>query len=383
MALLLAGLSGCAQPAPKPPEAAPSPIAAAATQIVVSADPRASAAGLEMLHQGGTAIDAAIAVQAVLGLVEPQASGFLGGSVLLVWDPAHADITVYDGQPIAPADSTRAVALGRSGKLLDPREVAFSGRAVGVPGTLPALWAAHLAAGKLPWASLFAPAIALAEQGTAMSQPLHALVAEPDAKASLGDAAGLYFDPNGMPLLQGALYRNAAYAEVLKRVARLGPDGLYAEGGMAAILDSLHRGPHPSPITEADLRSYRPHIATALCTPWQGRRICTAPPPAMGGVVMLQILGMVGTGDPTDPAFVHRFLEASRLAEADRRRYLADPAFVPVPLEALLSPSYLASRAATIAPDIPRPAPGRPIRARRNRPPPPWPSWMPAAGLWP
>jgi gamma-glutamyltranspeptidase/glutathione hydrolase len=352
-------LSACAPVAPAPEAtAAPSGDRAA----IVTADPRATDAGLAMLRRGGTAIDAAIAAQAVLGLVEPQASGFLGGSLLVTKAPDSPEVTVYDGMPTAPAQAPPSVSVSRSGQLLDPREVAFSPRAVGVPGTLPVLEAAHTAFGRLPWADLFAPALALAEQGTPVSRTLHDLLAQPGATALLGDVAKPYEAADGTVLPVGAVYRNPAYAEVLRRVARLGARGLYADGGLAAVLHALDQPPHPSLITAADLLGYRPRVGPALCAPFDRLRLCTAPPPSLGGVVMLQILAMAGTGDLTEPGYLHRFLEASRLAEADRRRYLADPAFFDVPLPGLLDPGYLATRAAGIPADhsIDHPMPGTP-----------------------
>lgn len=367
-------LGGCTLPAP-PAATAPAPAAgltSGATSIVVSANPQATEAGLAMLRAGGTAIDAAIAVQAVLGLVEPQASGLLGGSVTLIWNPATGTIDSYDGMATAPAAATRAVALGRSGKMLDPRELAFSARAVGVPGVLPALWAAHQAQGRLAWAQLFEPAIRLATDGAAMPAQLHDLLADPSYAAALGALRAPYLAADGAVIATGQSFRNPAYAGALARVARLGPDGLYAEGGAAKLLDTLGVGQHESLITEADLRAAQPRIGHALCAAWQAMQVCTAPAPAMGGIVMLQILGTVAPGDPADPAFVHRFLEASRLAEADRRRFLADPAFMPVPVAGLLDPAYLTGRAALIAAEtsIARPRPGEPAEQTAYAPDP-------------
>ncbi len=352
-------LAACApMPAPVSAEA---PVAAP-RQAIVTADPRATEAGLEMLRRGGSAIDAAIAAEAVLGLVEPQASGFLGGTVLVTASPDSKDVTVYDGMPMAPSEAPPSVSVTRGGKLLDPREVAFSPRAVGVPGTLPALQAAHNAFGRLPWADLFAPAITLADQGTAMSRSLHDLLAQPGAAALLGKLADRYLAKDGTVLAAGQNYRNAEYAVVLRRVARLGAEGLYAEGGMEQMLQALGKTPHRSLITAADLHGYQPRVGPAICAPFRDLRLCTAPPPALGGVVMLQILGMAGPGDLTQAAYLHRFLEASRLAEADRRRYLADPGFVDVPVAGLLDPGYLSRRAAEIPADrsLGRPQPGEP-----------------------
>ncbi len=353
--ICLALLGGCAQQGGVV-ETAPAVIDHGAVEIVVSASPQASAAGLEILREGGSAIDAAIAMQAVLGLVEPQSSGLLGGSVTLIWNPKTGAIDSFDGMATAPAAATRAVALGRSGTLLDPQKMAYSARAVGVPGVLPALWAAHLAQGKLPWERLFARAIALAENGAPMPGQLHDLLLDP----ALGAIRVPYLAADGSVIATGAEFRNPAYGTVLRRVARSGPDGLYAEGGMKAALDALGRTTRRSLITAADLRGATARVDHALCAPWQGLRVCTAPLPAMGGMVMLQILGMVPPGTVSDAPFVHRFLEASRLAEADRRRYMADPEFMSVPGQGLLDPAYLADRATLIEPDssLSRPRPG-------------------------
>lgn len=353
-------LGGCAMTAPV---AAPGPdavIEQGASRMVVSANPLATMAGLDVLRAGGTAVDAAVAVQAVLGLVEPQASGLLGGIVILVADPSGGAVQSFDGMATAPAAATKSVSLGRTGTLLNPAELAFSPRAVGVPGVLPALWAAHQAGGRLPWGKLFARAIDLAQNGAPMPAQLHAALTAPGADTGLAGVRKPYLDATGQVIAVGASFRNPAYATVLRRVARLGPEGLYADGGMAAALVALNQGRHASLIVAADLAGASPRIGAALCAPWQGMRLCTAQPPTMGGVVMLQILGTVPPGDPADPAWVHRVLEASRLAEADRRRYMADPAFVDVPTTALLDPTYLAERASLIMPGvtIARPLPG-------------------------
>ncbi len=345
---LVALLAGCAV---KPPPQIGASSAPTSRTMVVSAHRAATEAGVEMLRRGGTAVDAAIAAQAVLAVVEPQASGLLGSSSLLIWDPTTSAMTSIDGMATAPAAATRAVALASDGTLLDPRDVAFSARAVGIPGTLPALAAAHKQAGKLSWAELFAPAIAAAANGSKLPPQLHALLAEPGALVAMGEVATPYLDENGALLAEGAIFRNPALASVLRRIARLGPDGLWAEGGREALLDALSRGRYPSPMTAQDLVTTRPRIGRPICVPYADTIVCTAPPPAMGALVLLQILGMAGQTDPDSTSSLHRFLEASRLAQADRRRYLADPAFLSVPLRGLLQPSYLAARAATIQPN--------------------------------
>jgi gamma-glutamyltranspeptidase/glutathione hydrolase len=321
-----------------------------ATRMVVSANPLASEAGLDILRAGGSAVDAAIAVQAVLGLLEPQASGLMGGSVTLIYDPATSSIESFDGMATAPLAATVSLNVGRTGTLFDPRTTAFTPRAVGIPGVLPALWQAQRAHGKLPWARLFQRAERLASEGAPMPKQLHDLLVEPGADTALAAIRKPYLAADGTVIPTGELFRNPAYAAVLRRVAQLGPEGIWAEGGMRATLAALAQAPRASWITEPELRAASPRVGPALCAPWQGMQICTAPAPAIGGIVMLQILGTTPSGDPDDPAFAHRFLEASRLAEADRRRYLADPAFVEVPVAGLLDPAYLAQRAALIQP---------------------------------
>lgn len=331
-----------------------------ASRMVVSAHPLATEAGLDILRAGGSAVDAAIGVQAVLGLLEPQASGLMGGSVTLVYDPKTSEIKSFDGMATAPAAATVSLNVGRTGTLFDPRTTAFTPRAVGIPGVLPSLWEAQRAHGKLPWARLFARAERLAAEGAPMPVQLHALLMEPGADTTLAAIRKPYLAPDGSVIPAGETFRNPAYAAVMRRVAQLGPEGIWAEGGMRATLDALAQAPRASWITEAELRAAAPRVGPALCAPWQGLRICTAPAPAIGGIVMLQILGTTPPGDADDPVFAHRFLEASRLAEADRRRYLADPAFVEVPTAGLLDPAYLAERAGLIQPNssITRPRAG-------------------------
>jgi gamma-glutamyltranspeptidase/glutathione hydrolase len=362
--MLTAALGGCALNDPS--FDANAVVDHGASRMAVSANPVATAAGLEILRAGGSAVDAAIAMQAVLGLVEPQASGLLGGGVMLVWTPSKPVVQSFDGMATAPQSATQSLSLGRSGNLIDPRETAFSPRSVGVPGVLPAAWAAHRTYGKLPWGRLFARAASLAEDGVAMSKQLHDLLVEAGAAQAVGALRTPYLAANGDVVPVGGMFRNAAYAAVLRRVAQLGPEGIWAEGGARAALDTLGKPPRASWITEADLRSATPRVGDALCAPWQGMRICTAPAPSIGGFVMLQILAMAPPGDAADPSHVHTALEASRLAEADRRRYLADPAFVDVPTGRLLDPAYLTARAALIEPatTMTRPRPGDLVEAR-------------------
>ncbi len=353
--LLLAALGGCVPPAPSTPAADNS--TAGLAEIAVTANPLASQAALAVLKQGGTAVDAAVAAQAVLGLVEPQASGPGGGSVLLVWDAAAAKLSVFDGTPRAGHNAAAGLNADPSGRPLDPGEVMYGGGAVGVPGTLPALWGAHRAAGKLPWAALFAPAIKLADDGFPMPRALHTLLSAPAAASSYASVLALY---GGVVPPVGASVRNPAYAATLRRVAQRGADGLFAGDGLREMLAALNRGPQSSLLTEADLRGYTVTQPAPVCVQWRDWKLCTAPPPSFGGLLALQILAMAGPGDLSDAGYAHRFLDAGRLAQADRRRFAGDPDRVPVPVAQLLDPAYLAARAALIAPDraLQHPKPG-------------------------
>ncbi len=344
--LALLVIAGCVAPQPIR-QSAPAP----SNQLVVTANPQAAAAAQEILRQGGSAVDAAIAAEAVLGLVEPQASGLLGGTDLLVWSPVTGKVENIDGMATAPASATLSLALDSDGTMLDPRNLAFSPRAVGVPGVLPALFAAHKSYGKLPWAKLFEPAIQLASNGTAMPHQLYRLLTAPGAEQALSELRASYLNSRGEVIPEGNRFSNPAYAAILRRVAAGGPDGLFAEGGMTAILRELQRGAYASGITAEDLRNATPRVGPAICEPWQAYRICTAPPPAAGSFVMLQVLAMIEPGRRDSGVFVHRFLEASRLAQADRRRYLADPAYLDVPERELLDRGYLEQRAGLIMPN--------------------------------
>ncbi len=358
--LLLAVACGCTPPGSKPPAAG---LATPAREIVITDDKLASAAGLEILRRGGTAVDAAIAAEAVLGLVEPNASGPGGGSVLLLWQAQAGGLSVIDGTPRAGSRAPEGLNADASGQPLDPASVAYGGGAVGVPGTLPALWAAHQAQGKLPWADLFQPAIRLAQDGFPMPRGLHALLSGPGAPGFAAIAA-LYGPTLPRP---GETARNPAYAGTLRRVAALGPAGLWAGGGMAEAMAALGQGARPSHLSAADLQGYRATRSEALCMVWLDWRLCTAPPPVYGGVLALQLVAMAGPGDLAEAGYAHRFADAGRLAQADRRRYAADPDFVPVPAAALLDPGYLAARAALIQPQraLVRPPAGVPGQQAR------------------
>jgi gamma-glutamyltranspeptidase/glutathione hydrolase len=370
LGLLLLLLGTCA--APPESDARPSASKSGLSELVIAADPRASEAGLAMLRRGGTPIDAAVAAQAVLGLVEPQASGFGGGSVLLSWRAADGKLTIIDGTPRAGHDAAHGLNEDARGRSLDPAAGLFGGGAVGVPGTLPALWRAHQAGGKLPWADLFGPAIKLAERGFALSRGLHDLLAAKGASSLYGDAAAPYLLAGGAVPAVGTILHAPAYAATLHRVAALGPAGLYDGAAMAATLAALRHGARPSRLTDSDLTGYAATQPDPLCMAWHDWNICTAPPPSFGGLVALQMIGIAGAGDSAAPGYAHRFLDAGRLAEVDRRRFAADPDFFKVPSRSLLDPAYLAARAALIprGEALMHPKPGEQIAADAAAPDP-------------
>ena len=324
--------------------------------MIVAANPLAADAGLAMLRAGGSAVDAAIAAELVLNLVEPQSSGIGGGAFMLHWDNAARAVTSYDGRETAPAGATPELFLSADGKPLRFPEAVASGRAVGVPGLLRMFDLAHKAHGRLPWAKLFEPAIVLAEQGFPMSRRLRLLV---DAYPGLAEdpaARALYFDATGQPKLIGARIINRALAATLRRVAEAGADAFYTGEIAADIARTVQRAPHlPGTLSTADLAGYQAKERPAVCAPYRRWRVCGMGPPSSGGVTLLQILALLERFDlaahPVDSVeTVHLLAEAERLAFADRARYLADPDVVDVPTAELLDRRYLAQRSALIDP---------------------------------
>ena len=364
---LLALLGACANQIPLAQQAqksawAPRPVASVpARQAAVTAHPLATKAALTMLEQGGSPIDAAVAAQMVLGLVEPQSSGIGGGSLILHWDAASAKLTSYDGLAAAPARVTAALNIDVDGTVLKNDEVQRGGRTVGVPGTLAVLKQVHERYGKLPWAELFAPAIELAEVGFAMPAYLHTVLSSATAAKDHPDMVPLYFGPDGKLRPVGATLTHPAYARTLRRVAARGPAALWQDGAGGAIVASAQRGFRPTLMTEADLAAYRSETRDPLCAPFLVYSVCAMGPSSFGGVVALQILQMLEARSPTgkegprfsfdDPEFVHYYAEAGRLAQADRQQYIGDPGFVRVPTAALLAPAYVQQRAQLIQPE--------------------------------
>lgn len=355
-AVLAAWLGGASAAEYAPPEAATGLGPAGHVQgrhgMVAAANPLAVKAGMAMLEAGGNAVDAAVAVQMVLNLVEPQSSGIGGGAFLLHYSK-DGKIAAFDGREVAPAADTPALFLDAKGRPLKFYDAVIGGRSVGVPGTLRMLEAAHRKYGKLPWATLFGPAIALCEQGFPVSPRLHALLLR-DKFLPLQEKAKAYFyHADGSPRAVGEKLSNPELAGVFREIAKGGADAFYT-GKIARDVVAAVRGQQKNPglMTEADLSGYRAVERSPVCGNYRAYRLCGMPPPSSGGVAVLQILGMLSRFDmgsqPESLQAVHLMAEAERLAFADRDRYLADPDFESVPLPGLIDPGYLALRSALI-----------------------------------
>jgi gamma-glutamyltranspeptidase/glutathione hydrolase len=342
-------------------------VQAAPPSMVAAAHPLAVEAGLEMLRRGGTAVDAAIAVQMMLGVVEPHASGIGGGGFLLHYDGSSRAITVYDGRETAPAGASPSMFLSADGKPLGYREAVASGISVGVPGLLAMLELAHKEKGKLAWSELFGPATVTARDGFAVSPRLAAWLQRIPALREEQAIRETYFNLDGSPRKPGERISNPALAETMDLIARQGARAMY-EGPVAAeMIERVRSHPRPGTLSAADLADYRPIKREPVCGPYRVWVVCGMPPPSSGGIAILQVLGLIQPFDlqrdpPNDLRAVHLIAEASRLAFADRDRYVADPAFVDVPVAGLLSPAYLADRRKLMSPDrsVGRVGPGVP-----------------------
>jgi len=323
--------------------------------MVVAANPLAADAGLEMLRAGGTAIDAAIATQLVLNLVEPQSSGIGGGAFILHWDAPKSDLQTYDARETAPAAAKPDRFIPKDGSEPAWNRTVHSGLSVGVPGLLRGLELAHRQHGKLPWSDLFAPAIRLAESGFHVSHRLNAMLTDMGASAFGPTARALYFPDGSSPVAKGALLRNPAFAKTLQAVAQGGADAFH-EGAIAeAIVDRLTTAPNtPGDMTVADIAGYRAMQREPACVMYRLHRVCGMGPPSSGALTIGQVLKLVEPFDlgatPLNSNALHVIAEAQKLAFADRGRYMADHDFVAVPA-GLLNPAYLNTRRNLIRPD--------------------------------
>ncbi|HEY4254524.1 MAG TPA: gamma-glutamyltransferase [Roseomonas sp.] len=325
-------------------------------QMVAAAHPLAAEAGLAMLRQGGSAADAAVAVQMVLTLVEPQSSGIGGGSLILHWDAATRHLAAFDGREAAPAAATGSLFL-RNGEPMSFADAVVGGRAVGVPGTVAVLEALHRAHGRLPWAALFEPAIRLAEEGFPISPRLAEELARDGGRLREDPAARAYFfDARGQPWPAGHRLRNPELAATLRLIAERGGAAFY-RGPIAADIAGAVRG-HPSNpglMTTDDLAAYQARPREPVCAPYRRRRVCGFPPPSSGGIAVAQILGLLAHFDlphlpPAGVDAAHLIIEAGRLAFADRNAYVGDPDQISVPARGLTDRAYLTARAQLIDP---------------------------------
>jgi gamma-glutamyltranspeptidase/glutathione hydrolase len=336
--------------------------------FVIAANPLAAEAGLEVLRQGGSAVDAAIAVQAMLSLVEPQSSGIGGGAFMTYYDARTRGLTIYDGREVAPAQATETMFVGPNGKPLPFGTAVLSGRATGVPGAVKMLALAHNEHGKLPWSRLFGEARRTAAGGFVISPRLGRMIHADFAENSAPDVRSNFSKADGALLQAGDTLRNPAYAEFLDRLAAQGPSALYAGSTAARIVARTRAAPLGGTMTMADLVNYKPIKREALCRTYRVYIACVPPPPS-SGVGLLQLLMLLEKTDvasrgPSDPQAWFLFAASSRIMYADRDRYVGDPAFVPVPVEGLLDPSYVAARGRLIGAQAgPAPAPGTPAGA--------------------
>jgi gamma-glutamyltranspeptidase/glutathione hydrolase len=336
--------------------------------FVIAANPLAARAGMEVLERGGSAVDAAIAVQAMLSLVEPQSSGLGGGAFMNYYDAATKRLTIYDGREVAPAQATPAMFLDASGKPLPFDQAVLSGRATGVPGAVAMLGLAHREHGKLAWRTLFGSAEGTAGDGFIVSPRLGKLLAGDFAENSAPDVVAYFRTAEGRRMTAGDRLKNPAYASFLRRLATQGPSAMYAGETAARIVARTRAAPLGGSMTMADLANYKPVRREPLCRPVRVYVACVPPPPS-SGVGLLQLMLLLERTDiaargPADPQAWFLFAEASRIMYADRDRYVADPAFVKVPVEGLLDPAYIDGRARLIGPSAgPAPKAGQPAGA--------------------
>ena len=336
--------------------------------MVAAAHPLAVEAGAAMLRQGGTAADAMVVVQAVLGLVEPQSSG-LGGGAFLVWfDAVSGDITTLDGRETAPLAATPTLFQTEDGEPMGFWDAVIGGRSVGTPGTPKLMEEAHARWGRADWASLFTPAIALAEDGFIVSERLSGAIAAGADRLQTFSRTADYFFPGGEALQAGDTLTNAAYADTLRLIAAHGSNAFY-EGPVADDIVATVRtaAGNPGVLTATDLEIYEVVERDPVCVPYRTMEVCGMGPPSSGALTVGQILGMLDRYDlaalgPNNVESWRLLGDASRLAFADRGRYMADSDFVPMPTAGLTAPAYLDARAALLEGDaaLAEVAPGDP-----------------------
>ncbi|NWA08331.1 gamma-glutamyltransferase [Pseudomonas gingeri] len=340
----------------------------ATRHMAAAANPLAAEAGREILRQGGSAVDAAIAMQAVLTLVEPQATGIGGGAFIMVWDGQR--VHAYDGRETAPAGATEKLFLNPDGTPMAFTQAQIGGRSVGTPGVMRALELAHRNNGRLPWTQLFEPAIRLAEQGFPISPRLHKQIAASPFLPKSPAMAAYFLNADGSPKAVGTILKNPPLAAVLRRIANEGSDALYKGPIAREMVAAVNGSANPGSLSLADLQGYQAKERTPICSDYKRWKFCGMPPPSSGAIAIAQIFGTLQALEARDrqwalpalapqksasaagleprPQAVHLIAEAERLAYADRGLYVADSDFVPVPVAGLIDPTYLARRAALV-----------------------------------
>lgn len=339
-------------PAPEAPTGRAAKSAGTAVKdMVAAANPLAAQAGREILAADGSAVDAAIAVQLVLNLVEPQSSGIGGGAFMVYWD--GTTMTTLDGREKAPAAAKPERFLGPDGKPMKFYEAVVGGRSVGVPGTLRLLEAAHKSWGKLPWKDVIEPAARLSEDGFTVSPRLNGLLSQEKYLQNDPLARAYFYEADGKPKAVGTVLKNPAFAQTLRTIADKGADAFYTgEIAQDVVATVTGHATNPGDMTLDDLKTYKVEERPALCGPYRVYRICGMGPPSSGQIAVQQIMSVLETRDMAamrpGPDAVHWIAEAGRLAFADRALYVADPAFVNVPVKGLTDSGYLKSRAALV-----------------------------------
>ena len=357
-------LAGCQTTAGMDAAAPPQGIAGAPASVtasspargpfVTAANPLAVEAGMKVLRRGGSAVDAAVAIQAVLGLVEPQSSGLGGGAFMMSYDAGTGTVTAYDGRETAPASATPEL-FYEDDKPLAFIDAVLSGRSTGAPGAVAMLAMAQKDHGKLAWRDLFGDAERLARDGFTVSPRLAGMINGRFPQARTRWATAYFTKPDGTRYQAGDTLKNPAYADTVVRLAQEGPGVVYGGSIGHEIADAVREGPRPGGLTEADIAGYRPLRRDAICRPYQAYVICVPPPPS-SGVALLQFLAMaektpdLDKGAASPEAWV-AFGRLQRLMYADRDRYVGDNDFVGVPIAGLLDPDYVAARAA-LAPQV-------------------------------
>jgi len=345
--------------------------------MVAAAHPLAAEAGLAVIRAGGNAMDAAVAVQIVLTLVEPQSSGIGGGAFLLFHDAATGKLSTWDGRETAPAGARPDLFLRPDGSPMSFQEAVLGGRSVGVPGTLRMLEAAQKAHGKLAWSALFTDAIRLATQGFPISPRLAASISQnTESLRRHPSTRDYFFRPDGTPLPAGATLTNAALAETLRAVAAEGANAFYKGAIAGDIATTVRADENAGLMTTDDLAAYQAKQRPPVCGPYRAVRVCSMGPPSSGGVTVLQILSLLEHVnlrelDPAGADVAMLIADAGRLAFADRARYLADTDFTPAPIAGMLAPDYMTLRAQVLDPAraIAPPRAGNPRWLRATPPP--------------